>query len=129
MTLMTLAPVNADLGSNCAGPRLPWTPNHAEYTTEIGGSRIGMGMPLSALQAEDLMDRDGLVTVTVHLDQDTYLDHVISSAAGGLTPEDYAHGAAFNFGQPREGSARIIGVIGAEFVVSYTTFVREYLDD
>lgn len=94
------------------------------------GDKDSSQLPLNPVQAENLMDRDGYVTVTVRLDQDKYLDHVIASATDdGPNPEDYAHEAAFGFGWPRESSAEIIGVSGSEFIVSYTTFIREYLDD
>ncbi|GAB5079734.1 hypothetical protein [Arthrobacter sp. AD-310] len=87
-------------------------------------------LPMNAEQAEVLMDTDGNVTVTVVLDKEIYLRYVVSSTTGeGATPEDYAHGAAFKFGRPRESAAEIIGVSGSDFIVSYSTHVREYLDD
>ena len=86
--------------------------------------------PLSSDQAEDLMDRDGNVTVTLLLDQEEYFNRVITSAQGEPpTPEDYAHKAAFGFGRPRECVTRILGTSGGHFIVSYSTHIREFLDD
>lgn len=87
-------------------------------------------IPLKSEQAEALMDRDGNITVTLLLDQEKYFDHVIASASSGaITPETYAHDVAFGFGTPRECATRILGVSGTGFIVSYTTHIREYLDD
>lgn len=87
-------------------------------------------LPLDSDKAENLMDRDGFVTVTLLLDQDNYFSHIIAAATGGAsTPEDYAHDAAFSFGIPNDCSAEIIGVSGSSFIVSYTTHIREFLDD
>ncbi|MEO3931369.1 hypothetical protein WMO79_00955 [Micrococcaceae bacterium Sec7.4] len=86
--------------------------------------------PLSSNQAEDLMDRDGNITVTLLLDQDEYFNHVITSAQGETpTPEDYAHAVAFGFGSPRECVTRILGTSDEHFIVSYSTHIREFLDD
>lgn len=129
MTLMTFAPNRA---SHDCDSR-PFSPSCVTVSPAPAGVNTfpeeSPQFPLSMLQAEDLMDRDGYVTVIVRLDQDKYLDHVIASATDdGLSPEDYAHEAAFGFGRPRESSAEITGVSGSEFLVSYTTFIREYLD-
>ncbi|MFJ2662529.1 hypothetical protein [Arthrobacter koreensis] len=130
MTLMTFTPARAshDCDSRFFSPAC--VTESPVATVENTLPEESPQLPLNMVQAEDLMDRDGYVTVTVHLDQDKYLDHVIASATGdGLSPEDYAHEAAFGFGWPRESSAEITGVSGSEFIVSYTTFIREYLDN
>lgn len=86
--------------------------------------------PLNSHQAEDLMDRDGNITVTLVLDQEKYFNHVITSAQGETpTPEDYAHSVAFGFGSPRECVTRVLGTSDSGFVVSYSTHIREFLDD
>lgn len=85
-------------------------------------------LPLDSDRAEALMDRDGFVTVILLLDQDNYLGYVVASATkGATTPEDYAHDTAFSFGIPNDCSAEIIGVSGSNFIVSYTTHIREQL--
>lgn len=89
-----------------------------------------LALPLTSERAEAAMDTDGNIAVTLLLNKDTYLRYVVASTTGeGSTPEDYAHAAAFNFGYPRESAAEIIGCSGSDFVVSYTTHVREFLDD
>ena len=96
----------------------------------LAGSRIMNQLPLNSQRAEDLMDRDGNVTLTLRLDQENYFRHVIASATdGSTTPEHYAHKTAFNFGRPFEGRSEIVGTDGPDFIVSYTTHVREFLDD
>lgn len=102
-----------------------------ECTTEpISQAQRLLALPLNSERAEAAMDTDGNISVTLLLNKDTYLRSVVSSTTGeGSTPEDYAHGAALNFGYPRESAAEIIGCVGSDFVVSYTTHVREFLDD
>lgn len=124
MTVMTLAPAHSDHSY-----RAPSEPELRVSPARVRGIEGGPLFPLSSHQAEDLMDRDGTVEVTLLLDQEKYFNHVISSSSGGLTPENYAHDVAFRFGQPREGVTRIIGVSGSAFIVSYSTHVREFLDD
>lgn len=76
------------------------------------------------------MDRDGNVTVTILLNQENYFRNVIVSASdGSSTPELYVHSAAFSFGRPFECTAEITGISGPDFIVSYTTHIREFLDD
>ncbi|MGY4541147.1 hypothetical protein ACVWY0_001056 [Arthrobacter sp. UYNi723] len=124
MTIMTLAleeSVAHDIARRVPGSNIL-------ETTEIAKSNVGL--PLDSRRAEDRMDRDGNITVTLLLDQEKYFDHVIAAASDGAnSPEDYAHDVAFGFGAPRESSSRIIGVSGTEFIVSYTTHIRECLDD
>lgn len=94
------------------------------------GCRGNTLFPLNSRQAEDLMDRDGNITVTLLLNQDKYFNHLITSAQGEpVTPEDYAHDVAFGFGRPRECVTRILGTSGSGFIVSYSTHIREFLDD
>lgn len=132
MTIMTLAPARAahdgDTQHRAAvsvpGHRSPRLRAHKPEKIE-GGPRF----PLNSLQAEDLMDRDGYVEVTLLLDQEKYFSHVIASSVGGVTPENYAHEVAFSFGRTDESVARIIGVSGSAFIVTYRTHVREFLDD
>lgn len=94
------------------------------------GSMGGTRFPLNSVQAEDLMDRDGNITVTVLLDQEKYFHHLITSAQGEpLTTEDYAHNMAFSFGRPRECVTRILGTSDSGFIVSYSTHIREFLDN
>jgi hypothetical protein len=93
------------------------------------GARV-LNLPMDSERAEALMDTDGNITVTVLLDKETYVLYVVASTTGtGTTPEDYAHSAAFDFGTPRESSAEIVGVSGSNFIISYSTHVREFLDD
>jgi hypothetical protein len=113
--------------------------NAAEITSDaeafgLSGERTGTRLPMSSEQAEGLMDRDGMVTVVVLLNQENYFERIITSASNSPTatthtPEAYAHDAAFSFGEPSEASAEILGVRGSDFIVSYTTHVRESLDD
>lgn len=94
------------------------------------GCRGNSRFPLSFDQAEDLMDRDGNITVTLLLDQEKYFNHVITSAQGEpLTAEDYAHDVAFGFGRPRECVTRILGSTDSGFIVSYSTHIREFLNN
>lgn len=128
MTTMTLAPdTNAacDLDGYGQGSHFP---EAAAIDARIpaGNTRF----PLNSHQAEDLMDPDGNLTVTLLLDQEEYFNHVITSTQGETpTPEDYAHGAAFSFGAPRECVTRILGTSDSGFIVSYSTHIREFLDD
>ena len=135
MTLMTLAlDTNAACDLDGYGPGSHF-PEAAAIDERIpAGNAAGCTgstrFPLNSHQAEDLMDRDGNVTVTLLLDQEEYFNHVITSAQGEApTPEDYAHDAAFSFGRPRECVTRVLGTSDSGFIVSYSTHIREFLDD
>lgn len=105
--------------------------SHFPAATAVDG-RLPSGntrFPLDSEGAEDLMDRDGNITVTLLLDQEEYFTHFVSSAQGDhLTPEDYAHSVAFGFGRPRECFARVMGTHGSGFVVDYSTHIAEFLE-
>ncbi|MCO4253876.1 hypothetical protein [Pseudarthrobacter cellobiosi] len=106
--------------------KAPGTYRGGAYGIAAANARL----PLDSRQAEDLMDRAGNVTVTILLNQENYLRHVIASATdGSSTPELYAHRAAFSFGRPFACAAEITGASGPDFMVSYTTHIREFLDD
>lgn len=128
MTILTLAPHNA------AGDIDGLLPTATEIidllsATHVPGGKDKLRFPLTSHQAEDLMDRDGNVSITLHLDQGKYFNHVIASASGdGITPENYAHEVAFGFGRPHESEAHIVGVEGSDFIVSYRTHILEFLD-
>ncbi|MCB5280582.1 hypothetical protein [Arthrobacter sp. ES1] len=135
MTIMTLAlDTNAacDLDGYRPGSHFP---EAAAIDDRIpadneAGCRGNTLFPLSSVQAEDLMDRDGNLTVTLLLDQERYFKHVITAAQGDApAPEDYAHAVAYGFGRPRECVTRILGTSGGDFIVSYSTHIREFLDD
>lgn len=135
MTIMTLAlDTNAacDLDGYSPGSHFPEAAA-IDYRIPAGNETGCTGntmFPLSSDQAEDLMDRDGNVTVTLLLDQEEYFNHVITSAQGAPpTPEDYAHNLAFGFGRPRESVTRILGRSDSSFIVSYSTHIREFLGD
>jgi hypothetical protein len=101
-----------------------------DHSVAYGIAVANTELPLDSERAENLMDRDGNVTVNLLLDQENYFRHVIASATdGSSTPEHYAHNAAFSFGRPFECSAEVAGTSGSDFIVSYTTHVREFLDD
>lgn len=129
MTILTLVPANA--AADIEG-LLPTAREISEFVpaSNIPEGRNKLRFPLTSQQAEDLMDRDGNVSVTLHLDQEKYFNHLIASASGdGVTPEDYAHDVAFGFGRPHESEAHITGVAGSDFIVSYSTHILEFLDD
>ncbi|KIA72669.1 hypothetical protein ANMWB30_24370 [Arthrobacter sp. MWB30] len=142
LTLVTLV-VDNDTPGNIAGP-IPGsrilsvahleacTLLHVPVKHSINGLTNTVNDGATALdpaKAEELMDGDGVVTVVLLLDRDNFMEHVIASATTGKsTPESYAHSAAFTFGSPDEASAEIIGVAGTDFIVSYTTHIREFLD-
>jgi hypothetical protein len=135
MTIMTLAlDTNAacDLDGYNRGSHFP---EAAAIDDRIpadneAGCKGNTLFPLSSNQAEDLMDRDGNITVTLMLDQEKYFNHVVTAAQGEpATPEDYAHNVAFGFGSPRECVTRILGISDGHFIVSYSTHIREFLDD
>jgi hypothetical protein len=135
MTIMTLAPdtnTACDLDGYGRGSHFPEATAIDDRIPagNTAGCTGNTRFPLTSDQAEDLMDRDGNVTVTLLLDQEKYFNHVITSAQGApLTPEDYAHEVAFGFGRPRECVTRILGTSGSGFIVSYSTHIREFLDD
>ena len=113
--------------------------SHILNTTEIenifadfnlSGGEGRKGPALTSEQAENIMDRDGNVTVILLLDQENYFSHFVASVIDGASsPESYAHNVAFKIGTPFEATAEIIGTSGADFIVSYTTHIREFLDD
>lgn len=122
MTIMSLAPSMSLSGLEGGG---------CEAENQAGISVADNDcFPLNSPQAEDLMDREGYVTVSLRLDQGKYFDHMIACASGeDLTPEDYAHEMAFGFGAPREAAVQVIGNSGTDFLVTYRTYVLEFLDD
>lgn len=122
MTMMSLAPSMSLSGLEGGGH---------EADDQVGISVADNDcFPLNSHQAENLMDRDGYVTVSLRLDQGKYFDHMIACASGDdLTPEDYAHEMAFAFGVPREAAVQVIGNSGTDFFVTYSTYVLEFLDD
>lgn len=127
MTTMTLAPdTNAPCGLDGVGRGSHFPEASALDARLPGGTTV---YPLTIEQAEDLMDRDGNITVTVLLEQSAYFERSIN-AAQGIEPgqEDYAHSVAFGFGQPLECSISVIGTEGEHFIVSYSTHIREFLD-
>jgi hypothetical protein len=135
MTIMTLAPdTNAACDLDGYGPASHFPEAVAIDVGIPAGNEAGCTgntlFPLNSQQAEDLMDREGNITVTLLLDQDKYFKHLVTSAQGEpLTPEDYAHAVAFGFGRPRECVTRILGTSGSGFIVSYSTHIREFLED
>lgn len=126
-TIMTLAlddTSSIELASRIPGSRV------LERAETTSGIHTNVQRPLNSSQAEALMDREGNVSRLLHLDQDKYFDAVIAAASNGATtPEKYAHRVAFSFGRPRESSTRIIGATSTEFIIVYTTHIREFLDD
>lgn len=99
-------------------------------TGAAAGRTGNTSFPLSPLQAEDLMDRDGNITVILLLDQEKYFHHAIAATQGETpAPEDYAHAVAFGFGEPRECVTRVLGPTEAGYIVCYSTHIREFLDD
>lgn len=134
-TIMTLAiddSVAFDLALHLPGSRILNTTEIENTSTDfnISGGEGRKGPALTSEQAENIMDREGNVTVVILLDQENYFSHFVASATDeSSSPESYAHSVAFAIGKPFEATAEIIGASGADFIVSYTTHIREFLDD
>lgn len=86
-------------------------------------------LPMSATDAEPLVNEDGYVTVVVMLPQEYVFTYAAAKFVGGEGVEDLAHDAAFDFGVTHDSSFEIVGVSGEDFVVRYTTFLSPHLHE
>lgn len=85
-------------------------------------------LPLTSVQARGLMDGNGYLTVVTTVDQEAYLEaRSYAATEGADTHHDLVHNKTFDFGVPYDSTTTILAVQGSDFVVSYTTQVREVL--
>lgn len=87
----------------------------------------GITLPLSLDVARALADEDNYITVVLEVDQNDFMEAVVTSRqTGGMDDEgDLVHDKAFAFGTAFNYELKIIGVVGYDFIVSYTTDLSE----
>jgi hypothetical protein len=88
-------------------------------------------LPMGAAEAKHLVNKDGRVSVITTVDQHSFM----TAYGAGLSDWDAAsevdvvHERVFSFGYPADAMAIVLAVQDDQFVVEYTTSIRDFIAD